>query len=210
MYASVEYRWFTPDPLQADIFNPQSMSRYSYAGGNGTNLTDPTGLFAYCPYGETDNQCNPPPDSQYYMNLSYYEWSCMLNNCMPYGGQPTVSGGGGQAPAPAPKPAPPTVSPPFKPAPPPAPPTTVIGPAPPPPVPTHSGSYTDYLTCIYNELIGDQIGNPDQAGLTILLNAAAFGAERLTPLFGAVATVYDVGLEASARSICSQEVYGRP
>jgi hypothetical protein len=99
MYSSGQYRWFTPDPLQADIFNPQSMSRYSYAGGNGTNLTDPTGLFAYCPYGETDNQCNPPPDSQYYMNLSYYEWSCMLNNCMLYGGQPTMSGGGG-APAP--------------------------------------------------------------------------------------------------------------
>jgi RHS repeat-associated protein len=115
MYSSGQYRWFTPDPLQAHIFNPQSMSRYSYAGGNATNLTDPAGLFAYCPYGETNNQCNPPPDSQYYMNLSYYEWSCMINNCMLYGGLPTVSGGGGGAPAPAPKPAPP--APPKKPTP---------------------------------------------------------------------------------------------
>jgi RHS repeat-associated protein len=50
MYASVEYRWFTPDPLQADIFRPQSMSRYSYAGGNPSNRVDPSGgILMYAP-----------------------------------------------------------------------------------------------------------------------------------------------------------------
>jgi RHS repeat-associated protein len=46
MYSSSQYNWFTPDPLQADIFNPQSMSRYSYARGNPLNDIDPFGLRA--------------------------------------------------------------------------------------------------------------------------------------------------------------------
>jgi RHS repeat-associated protein len=50
MYSSSQYRWFTPDPLQADIFNPQSMSRYSYAGGNPSNRVDPSGgIVMYAP-----------------------------------------------------------------------------------------------------------------------------------------------------------------
>jgi RHS repeat-associated protein len=196
MYSSSQYRWFTPNPMQADIFRAQSMSRYSYAGGNATNLTDPTGLFAYCPYGETNNQCNPPPDSQYYINFSYYEWSCMINNCMLYGGLPTVSGGGGGAPAPVPKPAPPT-----------------IGPPPPPPQPIHTGSYVDYLACVADEGLILGFGNSDRAFATLGLNLAPFVLGEVPPVgiaAGAIATVYDLKLEFEMREICMEEVYGHP
>ncbi len=44
MYSSLEYRWFTPDPAQADVFHPQSMSRYSYGDDNPLRFTDPFGL----------------------------------------------------------------------------------------------------------------------------------------------------------------------
>ncbi len=44
MYSSLEYRWFTPDPMQADISHPQSMSRYSYGGDNPMVFVDPLGL----------------------------------------------------------------------------------------------------------------------------------------------------------------------
>jgi RHS repeat-associated protein len=45
-YASVQGRWIAPDPYlgSMDITNPQSLSRYSYAGNNPINLFDPLGL----------------------------------------------------------------------------------------------------------------------------------------------------------------------
>ncbi len=47
MYSSVNYTWLSPDPAQADIFQPQSMSAYSYAGDNPFTFTDPAGLDVY-------------------------------------------------------------------------------------------------------------------------------------------------------------------
>jgi RHS repeat-associated protein len=100
-------RWLTPDPLGGDITNPQSLN----ALNNPTTLTDPLGLDATScgTYDGAPAFCTTSTDSgsedyEYYTNLSYSEWSCLINNCLLYGGEPTQSGGGGGAPAPAPKP----------------------------------------------------------------------------------------------------------
>ncbi|HEY6248359.1 MAG TPA: RHS repeat-associated core domain-containing protein, partial [Candidatus Angelobacter sp.] len=39
-------RWLSPDPYAGsmDVANPQSLNRYSYAGNNPLNITDPSGL----------------------------------------------------------------------------------------------------------------------------------------------------------------------
>ena len=43
-------RWHSPDPVGADISNPQSLDRYPYVLNNPTSLTDPLGLQG-CPPG---------------------------------------------------------------------------------------------------------------------------------------------------------------
>ncbi|MGH9433906.1 MAG: RHS repeat domain-containing protein, partial [Terriglobia bacterium] len=44
MYAPLQGRWLTPDPLGGDVSNPQSLNRYAYALNNPETLTDPEGL----------------------------------------------------------------------------------------------------------------------------------------------------------------------
>lgn len=121
---TIEGRWVTPDPLGGDITNPQCLNRYAYALNNPTTLTDPQGLdpsnctsqvdangepYVSCTGPDTVTVNGGSPSSVYaqtYIDMSYSEWSCLINNCILYGGQPTGSGGGGGAPSPAPKPAP--------------------------------------------------------------------------------------------------------
>lgn len=47
-YSSNLGRWLSPDSLAGDIFDPQSLNRYSYALNDPTSLADPLGL---CPKG---------------------------------------------------------------------------------------------------------------------------------------------------------------
>jgi RHS repeat-associated protein len=57
-------RWVSPDPAglaAADPTNPQSWNRYAYVLNSPTNLVDPLGLIMRCPFGQTNNVCNPPP-----------------------------------------------------------------------------------------------------------------------------------------------------
>lgn len=43
MYASVQGRWFTPDPVRACPFHPENFDRYNYASNNPSNRIDPRG-----------------------------------------------------------------------------------------------------------------------------------------------------------------------
>ena len=49
-------RFLSPDPVEGDPENPQSLNRYAYVLNNPTNFTDPLGL-TDCPQGKT---CGPP------------------------------------------------------------------------------------------------------------------------------------------------------
>lgn len=58
MFSSDAGRWTSPDPAQADISDPQSMSSYAYAGNNPVGTVDPFGLYfvqsGNCMYNEID------------------------------------------------------------------------------------------------------------------------------------------------------------
>jgi len=65
-YHSTEGRWISPDPAginAVDPTNPQSWNRYAYVGSNPLSFVDPSGLYAYCPWGTVPGQnvCAPPP-----------------------------------------------------------------------------------------------------------------------------------------------------
>jgi len=44
LYAPIQGRWISPDPVGGDITNPQSLNRYAYVLNNPTTLIDPLGL----------------------------------------------------------------------------------------------------------------------------------------------------------------------
>jgi len=114
-YVPGEMRWLSPDPLEGDITNPQSLNRYAYVLNNPTNKTDPLGLATcYDDYGNAFD-C-PDPDvtsvtvnggSPGYLSLIYC--SLGFGGC---GGQnpaqsyptptppPNSGGGGGSTPPP--------------------------------------------------------------------------------------------------------------
>ena len=45
-YSQKEEHFLSPDPLDGDATDPQTLNKYTYARNNPTNLTDPSGLFA--------------------------------------------------------------------------------------------------------------------------------------------------------------------
>jgi RHS repeat-associated protein len=61
-------RFNSVDPLMAsaDINSPQTLNRYSYVMNNPLNLTDPTGMIAGCPEGQTCQ--NDDAGKEYYIN----------------------------------------------------------------------------------------------------------------------------------------------
>jgi RHS repeat-associated protein len=218
MYSSGTYRWFTPDPLQADIFNPQSISRYSYAGGNSVSFTDPSGLASDCtpatmPDGTVGLSCaigdsvtvtGAPPswllDPSGLPPQNPYGTKC-LPSIGAFCEYSTYYTGAYVAPAP-PKPGPtrpPTIGPPQPPT---------IGAPPPPPTPVHTGSYTDYLKCVgaaLSFLPGSETGRA-----TAVVNAAGAGAvlEGGSVLYPAVGYVFDLALAVRIREACIEQVYG--
>jgi RHS repeat-associated protein len=73
-YAQARYfnsgqgRFTSVDPLMASasVYNPQTFNRYSYVMNNPLNLTDPTGMTAGCPEGQT---CKTDDEgNEYYIN----------------------------------------------------------------------------------------------------------------------------------------------
>ncbi|MGA2988096.1 MAG: RHS repeat-associated core domain-containing protein, partial [Terriglobia bacterium] len=56
-YSSNQGRWLSPDPLGADVTNPQSLNRYPYVLNNPTTLTDPSGLDA-CAQASDPHECH--------------------------------------------------------------------------------------------------------------------------------------------------------
>jgi RHS repeat-associated protein len=61
-------RFTSVDPLMASssVYNPQTFNRYSYVVNNPLNLTDPTGMKAGCPEGQTCQYDNN--GAEYYIN----------------------------------------------------------------------------------------------------------------------------------------------
>jgi RHS repeat-associated protein len=51
-------RFLSPDPLDGDISDPQTLNKYTYVRNNPVNLTDPTGL---CGAGEESTDCPAYP-----------------------------------------------------------------------------------------------------------------------------------------------------
>ncbi len=199
MYSSVNYTWLSPDPAQADIFNPQSMTQYSYAGNSPFTFTDPTGL-----------QCNPgaecvtvtaqaPPEVPISFYSSDYDrnpYNCTDGPAMlgaafkysTYAGACPVTGSSSSAPT-----------------------TTVESPAP-PPQPPQNTSWSSYLGCVAGQ-VALLAGAGNNLKTTVFLGVGTVAGAWFPPLligFGPADALYETKLVLWARAICTEEGYGRP
>lgn len=197
MYSSDEARWLTPDPAQADIYNPQSMSRYAYAVNSPASLTDPSGLGCTSTSGangKLTTVCTVTAQAGGYTFLG------------PFGG---LSGYTGPSPLiyrPGGDPKGGCCRTQIGPAPPPN-----VGPAPKPPAPVHPGTASAYLECVASAGINMAFGNSDRFFATIGFNLAPIifsGAPPAAITATFFAGVYDINLALRIRAICTKEVYG--
>jgi RHS repeat-associated protein len=205
LYHSRLYRWLSPDPLEGNILNPQSLNRYAYVLNNPTNLTDPLGLsgctmvWQEVPGGEpipgldcTDDTA--PADLPPHPILTPADTGSGWYSCMsasPYCPNGLYATTSPPVIGPAPKPNGPK-----------------IGPVPDPKqkrAPTKK--YSDFLSCTGAAAAGAISGN--ESGPWLILVHAALLAPRIpTGPAIAAALVFDFTLAVNIRETCIDETYG--